>query len=295
MTELSKVRLNDGRQLAFQEYGDPGGSPVFFFHGWLGSRLDFAPNDQIAYRLNLRVISVDRPGCGESDFKKGRKLLDWADDIAELADNLGFGRFGIIGHSFGGAYVAACAYQLKDRVTAAAIVAGISPLAFKGSTRGMPVMVRLALWAGSTVPFVVRPYVTLMSKMASKPSFIKKGMASLLPSKEIAMLDDSRFDGFFDNLGEMTKHGSRGAFVDAKAFLGKWDFECADIEMPLFLFYGSTDKNVPLQMGQYYHDAVSNSALNIFEDEGHFIMYSRAEEILKSLSKDGKHTTSDVD
>ena len=42
---VPRATLRDGRQLAFAEYGDPAGWPVFFFHGWPGSRLDFAPND----------------------------------------------------------------------------------------------------------------------------------------------------------------------------------------------------------------------------------------------------------
>jgi len=48
MSEPQYAQLPDGRRLAYQEYGDPNGSPVFFFHGWLGSRLDFAPNDELA-------------------------------------------------------------------------------------------------------------------------------------------------------------------------------------------------------------------------------------------------------
>ena len=50
--EASHVQLSDSRQIGYQEYGDPEGSPVFFFHGWIGSRLDFAPNDDIARELN---------------------------------------------------------------------------------------------------------------------------------------------------------------------------------------------------------------------------------------------------
>jgi hypothetical protein len=36
-----EIRLSDGRRLAFCEYGAPQGALVFF-HGWPGSRLDFA-------------------------------------------------------------------------------------------------------------------------------------------------------------------------------------------------------------------------------------------------------------
>lgn len=101
MTAASRVRLPDGRKVGYQEYGDREGSPVFFFHGWIGSRLDFAPNDSIARELGARVIAVDRPGCGSSDFKERRQLLDWPADVSDLADALGFDRFSICRHSFG--------------------------------------------------------------------------------------------------------------------------------------------------------------------------------------------------
>ena len=283
MVEPSYVQLSDSRQIAYQEYGDRAGRPVFFFHGWIGSRLDFGPNDDIARELGMRVIAVDRPGCGSSDFQQDRRLLDWPDDVSEMADALKLGQFAICGHSFGGPYVAACAHQLADRVTSAAIVAGISPLSFKGATRGMPALVRLVLWLGGRAPAVTRPYVSLMARMVTKPDTIAKGIGSLLPDDELALLETPRFDGFFENLDEMFKHGSEGAYWDARVFLGEWGFDCADIEMPLSLFYGTADQNVPIQMGEYYRDAVPTTEATFYAGEGHFIMYSRAKDILSSL------------
>ena len=287
MPEANYVQLPDGRQIGFQEYGDREGSPVFFFHGWIGSRLDFAPNDAIARELGVRVISVDRPGCGSSDFQEHRRLLDWPDDVSVLADALGLDKFAICGHSFGGPYVAACAYQLPGRITSAAIVAGISPLSFKGATRGMPGFVRLALWLGGSAPVLTRPYVALMGRMVKNPDSIAKGIGSLLPDDELALLDTPRFDGFFDNFGEMVKNGSDGAYWDARVFLGEWGFDCADIEIPVSLFYGTVDQNVPIQMGEYYRDEIPNSEATFYEGEGHFIMYSHADEILSRLLKVG--------
>jgi pimeloyl-ACP methyl ester carboxylesterase len=277
------AQLPDGRRLAYQQYGDPNGSPVFFFHGWIGSRLDFAPNDALARELGARVIAVDRPGCGESDFQPDRRLLDWPEDIAATAEALGIGRFAVCGHSFGGPYVAACAHHLADRLTSVAIVAGISPLSFDGATSGMPGLVRLVLWLGGTAPVLTRLYVALMGRMTGNPAAIEKGVGSLLPDDEQAMLNTPRFDGFFENLGEMTKHGSQGAYWDARVFLGDWGFDCADIEVPVNLFYGTEDRNVPLQMGEYYRNAIPNSNGTFYEGEGHFIMYSRAQEILDAL------------
>lgn len=281
--DATHVRLLDGRRIGYQEYGDREGSPTFFFHGWIGSRLDFAPNDDIARELGLRVVAVDRPGCGESDFQQGRRLLDWPDDVSELAESLGFDRFAICGHSFGGPYVAACAYRLADRITSAAIVAGISPVSFKGATRGMPAFVRLALWLGGNAPVLTRPYVALMAKMVNSPDSISKAIGSILPDEELALLDTPRFDGFFENFDEMVKNGSKGAYWDARAFLGEWEFECADIKTPVSLFYGTDDRNVPIQMGEYYGAALPHSAATFYDGEGHFIMYSRAHEILRTL------------
>ena len=283
-TEPSYVEVAEGRRLAYQEYGDPDGHPVFFFHGWLGSRLDFAPNDTVARDHSARVLAVDRPGCGESDFQPNRTLLDWPSDVAKAADELGFEQFAVCGHSFGGPYVAACAFQLGDRLTSAAIVAGISPLSFDGATAGMPGLVRSVLWLGGTAPALLRPYAALMGSMASKPGAIEKAMGSQLPEQEQGLLSTPRFDGFFDNLGEMTKHGSTGAYWDARAFLGDWGFACSDIQTPVGLFYGTEDRNVPIQMGEYYRDQIPNSAATFYEGEGHFIMYTRASEILTSLS-----------
>ncbi len=286
MVDASHVQLSDGRHLGYQEYGDREGHPVLFFHGWIGSRLDFGPNDEIARELGVRVIAVDRPGCGSSDFQQGRRLLDWPLDVSEMADALELGKFAICGHSFGGPYVAACAYQLPDRVTSAAIVAGIAPLE-KGATRGMAAGVRLVLWLGSRAPGALRPYVSLMAGMVKKPKMIAKGMSSLLPDEEVALLETPRFEGYPENMGEMVKNGSKGAYWDARTFLGEWGFDCTDIKMPVSLFYGTADRNVPIQMGEYYREAIPATDATFYEDEGHFIMYSRANEILRSLAPAG--------
>jgi pimeloyl-ACP methyl ester carboxylesterase len=57
-------QLPDGRSLSFAEYGAPQGRPLFYFHGWPSSRIEFAGlnGDAIAAELNVRVIAMDRHG-----------------------------------------------------------------------------------------------------------------------------------------------------------------------------------------------------------------------------------------
>ena len=67
-----QIKLKDGRMLGYAEYGAPEGKPVFYFHGWPGSRLEWLAFDAgaaVAAELNARIIAVDRPGTGLSAIK----------------------------------------------------------------------------------------------------------------------------------------------------------------------------------------------------------------------------------
>ena len=89
-------RLPDGRKLGYAEGGEPKGVPVFYFHGFPGSRLEAT----LFPAAGVRLIGVDRPGYGLSTARPWRKLADWPADIAELADHLGLKRFGVVGPTF---------------------------------------------------------------------------------------------------------------------------------------------------------------------------------------------------
>ena len=101
MNEPSTIELSDGRTLAYAEYGDPDGTPVFCFHGVIGSRLMWSLAADEASDRGIRLVAQDRPGFGGSDFQAGRRLLDWPGDVCALADHLGVDRFGVVGFSGG--------------------------------------------------------------------------------------------------------------------------------------------------------------------------------------------------
>ncbi|WP_455385831.1 alpha/beta fold hydrolase, partial [Acidihalobacter prosperus] len=123
----SILRLPDGRRLAYAEYGDPRGRPLIYNHGLLSSRFEAVFADGAARRLGLRLIAVDRPGCGGSDPLPGRRLLDWPGDVAALAAALRLPHFHVFGVSGGGPYALACASALAGRVTGLTLVCPLGP------------------------------------------------------------------------------------------------------------------------------------------------------------------------
>ncbi len=77
MLQKSKIfPLSSGRRLSYSEYGDPVGFPLFFFHGQPGNRLFHYPDDYYTASLGIHLITIDRPGYGNSDYQPGRKLSD---------------------------------------------------------------------------------------------------------------------------------------------------------------------------------------------------------------------------
>ncbi len=72
--------LRDGRRLARSRWGKPDGRDVLFFRGNPGSR--FFRLDQKALDVHgATLLTVDRPGVGDSDPRPGRRMVDWPDDV----------------------------------------------------------------------------------------------------------------------------------------------------------------------------------------------------------------------
>jgi pimeloyl-ACP methyl ester carboxylesterase len=117
------------RRLGVHEWGDPGGAPLLFLHGMPGSRLlqtTVDANDR------LSVVTYDRPGYGLSTPTPGRTVAAVADDIAAVADALGWQRFAVAGVSAGGPHALAAAALLPDRVTRCAAIVTLAPFGAPG-------------------------------------------------------------------------------------------------------------------------------------------------------------------
>jgi hypothetical protein len=104
-----QIQLDDGRRLGYAEYGDPKGKPMLYCHGLPASRLEAAFCDTAAKQLGIRIVAVDRPGYGLSDFQAQRLMSGWPDDVLQLTGILGIERFAVMGVSGGGPYALACA------------------------------------------------------------------------------------------------------------------------------------------------------------------------------------------
>jgi pimeloyl-ACP methyl ester carboxylesterase len=130
--QLSAVCVRDGRRLTYEALGSPGGFPVLYMHGAIGSPRWRSPAlDAAVVSLGLRYLVVNRPGFSGSDPRPRRTVADFATDVEDLADALGWERFSVIGVSAGAPFALACAWALPRRVVAAGAASPMVPSGFR--------------------------------------------------------------------------------------------------------------------------------------------------------------------
>lgn len=278
------LKLKDGRVVGYAEYGDPKGKPLFFFHGWPGSRFSGAETDEAGKKIGARIISTDRPGMGLSTYKNSRTLLDWPLDIRELADRLHIKKFSVLGVSGGGPYVAACAYAIPERITKAGIVVGLGPVHVKGNLDGMAFQGRIG-WANYHRFPLLRTLAAFGAALEFK-HFPFLGSFIVFPAKEDRLLYQEALRkqrGKENGAKEAFRQGIKGPREELKIYTGDWGFSLSKISVPVYLWYGAKDRCVSLNMGRYYEAHIPNSTLFIDENGSHLSRHNFEEEILKTL------------
>jgi pimeloyl-ACP methyl ester carboxylesterase len=277
------LELPDGRLIGYAEFGGPTGWPVFFFHGLPGSRLSGRLTDADALALGARVIALDRPGYGLSDDQPRRRLIDWPTDVANCADRLGIKQFAVAGISGGGPYAVACAALLPARVRAAAIISGLAPPDVPGLAGGSSAQNRLLSALARRSPWLVRPLLGLISLMARRaPGLSRRQMAKSGPDRTI-LADPAVANLFLADVREAFRHGSSGAAYEAWLLTQPWGFDLAAITVPVFIWQGEADVNVPPAMGHYLASAIPGARATFVPGAGHLVGVTRSREILEQL------------
>lgn len=96
-----------------------GGRPLLLTHGFTGAKEDFGDWIDTFADEGWWVIAPDLRGHGSSDHPEREDLYSlalFAQDLLGLADQLGWARFSLIGHSMGGMIAQEMALQAPDRI-----------------------------------------------------------------------------------------------------------------------------------------------------------------------------------
>lgn len=275
------VVLSDGRKMSFSTFGDENGKAVFFFHGWPGSRVAMGQFDRIFAEKGLWMITCERPGIGKSDFQENRTILDIAKDIEEVADSLNLQKFSVIGHSGGGPYAMACASQLSNRIEKVLLLAATSPVNRKKATKDMMFTNKLLFFIAKRSKFI---FANIVKSVISngEEKFLAQ-MESSLPTSDKDVINEMR-EIILEDIHEGICQPD-GFIHDFYILAQDWGFDLKKISMPVEIWHGEEDVNVPMQMSEYYSQILPKANLTRIKEQGHFLLYPNMEKIAEFITE----------
>ena len=279
------LKLKDGRNLGYIDLGKKDANRVLFhFHGFPGSRLEATMLADRAITKNVRLIGIDRPGMGLSDFKKNRTLLDWPDDVVELADVLGIDKFAVEGISGGGPYAAACAYKIPERLISCGIISGLASKDLEmekkvklfSLIRNFPWLFKLIIWIQSRG----------MKDLEKAEKNMKKTIIKFPGADRKVLEDPQMMSKFVKETAEGFRQGSKGAYHDGKIYANSWGFNLEDIspKLKVYIWHGDADTSVPISMGREMCKVIPNCEGKFYPGEGHYsTIFNYYEDIINTL------------
>lgn len=279
------ICLSDGRSLGWAEYGNPNGSPVLYFHGTPGSRLETHPDQNIVKNLAIRLIVPERPSYGLSDAKSKPSLLDWVDDVGELMAQIGLNRCPVIGFSGGGPYAAAMAYKMPNRVSQLALVSSPAPFDNPNGTKGMNEQSRVLYALASADQDMFEAQITALAA-SSREAFFHIITAGLPEEDQNILAMTGIREMYQCNMDEALRKGASGIISDMLLYPQDWGFKLSEISCETYLWQGMKDLNTPSHMGQCLAENIPSCEAFFLPDEAHFLLFKFWREVLNTLTKE---------
>lgn len=295
-----RVKLGDGRYLAYRERGVPKNISkyrIIIVHGFGSSKeMSFMASDELLDELGIYLLIFDRAGYGESDINSKRSLKSEASDIEELADLLELGsRFYVIGVSLGCYPAWSCIKHIPGRLAGVALVVPFVNYKWRTLPKDLvkndyrKQLCRWVIWITCYARGLLHWWLTQKvfpsaSVLDGNPQFFCERDLEVLkntPGYQLFTQDGLKDRSVFDSLCS-----------DINVAFGKWDFNPLELTDPypqnessVHIWQGVKDKVVPVQLQRHVSQRLPWIRYHEVPDCGHLLVYDTAvcEAVLTSL------------
>jgi pimeloyl-ACP methyl ester carboxylesterase/1-acyl-sn-glycerol-3-phosphate acyltransferase len=291
---FGKITLLDGRTLAYTDRGPRDGTPILYFHGFQGSRLERVPNiDEILAKLDIRLIAPDRPGIGLSTPARGRTLSEWAGDVRQLTEQLlgpGAG-FSILGFSAGATYALACG-QLPG-LNAIALVSGLGLPHLITEWRRYSSAVWRILLSARLASVRATTFLRLEKKQRERVMndwghYFEEVKRDLSSDDRRLLAQPEAEELFRENRREGCAQGSGCLLQEVQALYSDPAIDLTHLEAcSVLIRHGAEDTIVPVGVAWDLHRRIPSSRFTELHGRGHYFLYERKEmeDLLVALSE----------
>ena len=149
------VRLPDGRLLGLTRYGHSAHRAMVFHQSFGSSDLELPDDAALLVRLQLQILTPDRPGVGQSSVYRPLTFPSFADDVVAMLDALEIRKpVGMMGWSVGGVHALALAARHPTRVAAGQLLSTCLPLSEWAAHRHLSPLWKILRWSQVSFPWL---------------------------------------------------------------------------------------------------------------------------------------------
>lgn len=284
------ITLEDGRALGFDDVGDPAGMPVLYVHGSPDSRRARHPDDGIAKRLGVRLVTVDRAGAGLSSPHRTGTVGSFADEAVVLADHLGVEAWRPFAWSAGSVFALALAARHPDRVERVAVAAGLVPFAAY-ATPGILDHADGGRWMVAELGEELGPAglaeaaAPMLAPYPCDENLARQHVWETADAARRAELDalPGALDVLAAGVADAVAQGLGGLTRDLELQVEDPDVAWAGVAAPVDLWYGEHDTTAPPAFGHWWARHLPWAELTVVSDAGHLVALTHWEQILTGL------------
>ena len=191
----------------------------------------------------------------------------------------------VLGYSGGGAYAAACASSIPDRLTAIGLVGSIAPMEDPEMTKGMHGIGHIFLSLDRHLSPLAKLGTGVMCNVwrDNPEAYFKSQLDGLRDSEAARALLPSIKTMLAADIREAIRCGTDGVTLELKLLSQPWGFQMNVIKPEVLLWHGETDAEAPVAMGKRLARAIPHCRAAFFPGEGHWAIYVHWREILTAL------------
>lgn len=255
------VEIGDGVTVHLRDEGPRDAPAIVLLHGSNADLHTWEPW-AAALRGGYRVIRFDQVGHGLTgpDPRHDYSRDNHVEDILQVADTLGLGRFILAGNSMGGKHALAFAVAHPDRLSGLVLV--------DASGGPMPKLADSEDDDSGNIGFTIArmPGINLLAEQITPRSLIAQSLEQSVSVKSVVT------EEAVDRYWELLRYpGNRRATL--ARFSQPYDplsqAEIAKIATPTLILWGEEDRLIPLEAGRWLDEVMPDSMMIAYPRIGH--------------------------
>lgn len=252
------------KQFHYQLYGQNTSPKLVFLHGLMGFGANWR---KIVSGLEdqFQILTLDQRGHGRSiKPETGYAPENYADDLLEILNELGWDRIHLVGHSMGGRNAVNFASRFPQRVISL-VIEDISP---------------------ESKPEDVERYEKLLGRVPTPFQNKKEAKEFLLNDFGDPVLGNYFYSNLVENeQGLVDWRFSKNGILESVRLgrkINRWD-EWTSLKMPTLLVRGENSQDLPQEIYEKMLRENGNVEGIIIKDAGHWVHFDQAEQFLKVI------------